>query len=390
MRNVWALLLVAVTGCGAVCAADGGFPPSDAGLDLNDVSFLYPLPAVGHFDELTGLEALLPRALYDGLPALVEGEDASEMYGRLKVLSVRVDPCFPGSTPPAAPVCVKQLRLVAQPVIVGGDDAGVPVTTEDATVHLFYQQSDASFAEVENELWALKDQAGSGTDGQPLQVNPVLARQGLTGAYAQALGHLVLAHCSAANLTRVAFMSVSSFGTAWRFGAFDVQGGALVAAEIPRTNGLKVQGFQEFGSESFRNGQLLPSVAGDDLDVLLSESQLRLTDTRTLDRALGSALTIEHPAKSSPKTIDCASCHVASRAKSNAEAQRSVDESTLPDVFTSPAPRFDLHRTDGAKNDPRALRAFGYFGGLTALSQRTINESAVIAEALTHARASQK
>jgi hypothetical protein len=195
----------------------------------------------------------------------------------------------------------------------------------------------------------------------------------------------VLAHCGAQNLVRVAFMSVATQGANWRFGAFDVVNGALVAATIPRLTEATAQGVQEFGSAAFRNGQLLPTVAGDDLDVLLSESQMRLTDTRTLNRALTSALQIEHPDRSSPKTIDCASCHVASRARRNAEHQRQVDTSTWPDAFVANQ-RFNLARVDGVSDDPKALRAFGYLGRLSALSQRTINESAAVAEALSRHR----
>ena len=93
--------------------------------------------------------------------------------------------------------------------------------------------------------------------------------------------------------------------------------------------------------------------------------------------ALTSALQIEHPARSSPKTIDCGSCHVASRARTNAERVRNIVTTSWADAFNDA--RFDLRRVDGAKEDPRALRAFGYFGKLSAFSQRTINESAAVA-----------
>jgi hypothetical protein len=277
---------------------------TDGGLDVNDVSFLIPLPAPGHEATLLALSdsdgrgVLLPRALYDGLPVLVEGTAPAELYARLRVVGIRVDPCFPGSTPPAAPSCLKQLRLVAQPLHVGGEDADFQTVSEDATVHLFNGLSDADFDEVHRGLWSLKALAGELTDGRPLGVHPVLEREGLEGAYGSALRSLVLRHCGAQNLTRVAFMSVATQGSLWRFGAFDVENGALVAAQIPRI-GTTAQGFQEFGTPEFRSGQLMPTVSGDDLDVL------------------------------------------------------------------------------------RAFGYFGYFGRSSALSQRTINESAAIAEALS-------
>jgi hypothetical protein len=392
-RLTLVLAALALAACGGTSLPDGGTGggsgggagSEDAGLDLNDVSFLFPLPAPGHEAQLLGLDALLPRALFDGLPVIVEGAEADALFARLRVVSVRVDPCFPGSAPPAPPSCVKQVRLVAQPVLNGGPDAGFTETTEDATLHLFYVLDDAQFADVHRALWQLKAAAGVATDGAPLDVHPVMKSEGLDGAYAAAVKQLVRTHCGAQNLARVAFMSVSNFGRAWRFGGFDVVGGALVATDIPRLNGLTAQNVQEFGTPEFRNGSLLPAPPGDDLDTLLSESALRLADERTLSRALTSALQIEHPARSSPKTIDCGSCHVASRARRHAEAERQVDTSAHEDAFHA-APRFNLARVDGAGDDPAALRAFGYFGARSALSQRTINESAVVAEALSASR----
>jgi hypothetical protein len=277
---------------------------------------------------------------------------------------------------------VKQLRLVVQPVHAGDADVGFAETTDDATLHLFYEVDDAAFDEVRGGLMGLKARAGAATVGRPLDVHPVMAQEGLGGPYAAQLKALLLRHCGVDRLTRVAFMSVATGGRAWRFGAFDVVQGALQATEIPRLKGLTAQNVQELGSADFRNGALIPAPSGDHLDVLLSDSTMRLADERTLRRALTSALRIEHPARESPKTIDCASCHVASRARRHAETYRNVDTSGWADAFAA-SPRFDLRRVDAVGDEPVALRAFGYFGDRSALSQRTINESAAIAEALS-------
>ncbi len=170
---------------------------------------------------------------------------------------------------------------------------------------------------------------------------------------------------------------------AWRFGALDVENGALVADPIPRlSNQVLEQGVQEFGNTDFRSGQLQPEAVGDNFPVLLSESELRLTDQRTFDRAVTAALRIEHPARSNPKTMDCGSCHTASRSLRNATRERPVDLSAHEDRFVT-NPRFDLRRVDGAGDDPRAMRAFGYFGSKSALRQRTINVAAEVAETLS-------
>lgn len=388
--TVLAAAILALGACGGLPAGgpDAGPSRADGGLDLNDVSFLFPLPAAGEEDLLLRLDeshargALLPKRLYASLPVLVEGLSRDALYGQLRVVSVRVDPCFP-SAAPSVSRCLKQVRLVAQPLDSDTSDGGVGASTRDAAVHLFFALSDADFAALADGLWALKALAHGATDGQPLDVHPVMRAEGLAGPYAVALRELVSRLCGETNLTRVAFMSVASFGTAWRFGAFDVgAGGSMAAASIPRLDGQTAQQVQEFGTTEFRNGSLLPSAPNDELDQLLSESAMRLLDSRTLDKALDSALFVENPHSNSPQTVDCASCHVASRARHHAEAFHGLDTSMRPEAFVPPA-RFDVRRMDGAGDDPHALRSFGYFGRLSALSQRTINESAAIAEALS-------
>jgi len=47
-------------------------------------------------------------------------------------------------------------------------------------------------------------------------------------------------------------------------------------------------------------------------------------------------------------------------------------------------PNFSLDRVDPEPNDIRVLRSFGYFGIQSAVAQRTINESAVVAATLSH------
>lgn len=362
-------------------------PVADGGYDLNDVSFLFPLPQWSERDALLSMSsagaqgALFPKAMFDQLPELIQSVPTATIYGALRVVSVRVDPCFPGSTPPEAKVCRKQVRLVAQPLVLEAD-AGTALTSDDATVHLFYDLSDSQFQTVLEGLAALKALAGSATQGKPLDVHPVMRAEGLDGAYSKALQALVLKVAGETTLSRVAFMALVNVNNRWTFGAFNRMGASLVADEIPRTRGQKVQGVIEQGfGQTTRAGELVPSIAGDDLPTLLASIELASADEGTLNRALVSALQIEHPERSSPRTIDCASCHVASRARTNAERVRRVTTTSWTDAFNDE--RFDLRRVDEAKEDPRALRAFGYFGKLSAFSQRTINESAEIAAALS-------
>jgi hypothetical protein len=377
------LLVMFLFSCGAPGVSDAGFdagtPHLDGGFDVNDVSFLFPLPA-GSLNELLPMgETLLPRALYNQIPQIDSQVDAGALFSRLRVVAARVDPCFPKAPPPSTE-CVKQLRLVVQPVFI---DADAGVTTNDAAIHLFYTISDVNFIHIHQELWKLHDAYSGVTWDQALNVHPVMKQQGLNGDYAMRVKTLISTHATTASLKRVAFMLVAANQAAWTFGAFDVENGNLLESMIPRLNQLTRQGFQEFGSELFRNGELQPHALGDDLRTLASESMMRLTDERTLKRAYASALKIENPHLSSPQTIDCASCHIASRAKSNAQFRRMVDESGFAEYFTH---HLTLRREDAAANNPFALRAFGYFKNQSAISQRTINESALIAEQLSQSK----
>ena len=384
--GVCAVLALTLVACGAPPPSPDGGPSSDAGFsdggfDLNDVSWLLPLPAPAQQSLLLGLDAtgtrgpLLPRSLYDALPGLVTTQDAGALFPKFRVVSVRIDPCFP-KEPTSG--CLKQIRLVAQPVIV----QAFQTKTEDGAIHLFYELTDAEFDSARVTLTELRRLAAGATDGKPLDVHPVMRAEGLAGPYATTLHAMLTRLCGEQNLTRVAFMRVIQTDVAWRFGALNVSRGALVADPIPRLTDVTQQGVQEFGNTDFRSGELQPAASGDELPVLLSESEMRLTDQRTLDRAVTSALRIENPGRSNPKTVDCASCHVASRALHNTRMERPIDTSTHADQYVG-NPRFDLRRVDGAGDDPRAMRAFGYFGDKSALSQRTINESAEVAEALS-------
>jgi hypothetical protein len=215
----------------------------------------------------------------------------------------------------------------------------------------------------------------------------------LSGTYATALSKLITDHCGEQNLFRVAFMVAKMDGKSWKFGAYLRKDTTMMEDTIPRTaasqSSLKTEQQQtEDGSEQNRNTSFNPVALGanaqpDDLPTLLVNQDLELADDLTVKRAVTEALHIENPDKETPQTIDCASCHAASRALTTAKTELSLDMSQYAaDAYAAPA-RFNVSRVDGVGQNPFAQRAFGYFGNLTAFSQRTINESAAIADALS-------
>src|SRR5262245_28783787 len=170
--------------------------PTAKCLDLNDVSFLFPLPkTLGSADELMSLAesgpkgALLPPTLQAALPKPLSNFPMTTVAD-VRIVSARIDPCFGPSI--GAP-CKPQIRLAGQPRIASGST----VQTVDATVHLFYDLSDAELSAAVVRLRALKAMSPLETAYQPLGIHPVISREGLTGPYALALRALLRDLCGA-------------------------------------------------------------------------------------------------------------------------------------------------------------------------------------------------
>jgi hypothetical protein len=367
-------------------ATSDGAPPGPTRFALNDVSFLYPLPAPDHVDDLLALSRtgahgpLLAASTYAAFSA-VEPPFTAVAFDRFRVVTVRVDPCLPLAAPPVdAGACAREIRLVAQPVIV--DATGQALMTSDVAIHLFYDLDDATWADLLSGLAALKGMAGAATDGVPLGVHPMMAAQGLTGAYAQALDQLVLGHAGDANLVRMAF-AIAEFDEDWQFGSLDRSGDTWAPTAIPLLNGATGQQFSNTQSPGGMPnvGSVSPAPTADDLSLLLDDTALAAAPIDQVTAVAREALSVENPDLTNRVTTDCITCHVASRARGNAESARALDTTIFPERYFNAS--FDLARTSQAGNARESQRGFGYFGAETAFTQRTINESAVVAAALS-------
>lgn len=360
---------------------DAGAPPGPVGglLDLADVSMLFPIrapAALWALDSVVDGQRLLEAAwAEEALPVFEAGSGRvparSALAGEYRVVGVRFDPCFPGE----GGACRRQIRLVAQPVEL--DLEGVQVV--DAAAHLLYDLDEAAWADVVAELHRLHTRAGGRTRGQPLSVHPVLEAEGADGPYGQALAALVRRYARSERLVQIAGMSTN--GAVWIFRATDVVRGALVPHPIPRLPGAPghivsprrhtpTLGGYHFDPE-------LP--AGDPLGPLAAGTDFLTTPADTLRAELEDIGRLLHPTATSPATHDCGSCHAADFMVREVLAAR-------PDVTVTPAfvaPRFDLRRLDSNVHDLQSLRAFGWFGREPAIAQRTIHESAAVAEALS-------
>jgi hypothetical protein len=354
--------------------------------DVNDVSFLLPLPSDLKSDSilvpgtLGSAGQLLPQRYLEPLPSLVQGADDGPVLESLTVVGIRIDPCFPGVDPSGEP-CRSVIRMVWQPLSANG-------TAMDSAVHSFYLLSSDEFKDLLQKIAALNVSSGFSSHGLPLQVHPLIASQGLSGNYWRSLRAILLAYTGESRLMRVTFMTQESLNQMWDFGGFDIIGGRISRMIIPRV----LTRMQSFVNTDATLGDFIGGEkpeAPTDVDtfnrILTGSSVLTASDVAVLRASADSINRIENPKIHSPATIDCVSCHVAQPARIWAETKFStlgLEQSTFR--FQS---SLNLQNVTAAQATTHTMRAFGYEGRVPSINQRTINESAAIAESLNSGQA---
>lgn len=317
---------------------------------------------------------LLPANIASQLPQLFFPDPPP--LDDLRVVGVRIDPCF-GAAPGAAltsPDCRRQVRLVAQPLVEAANMTNGTATTLDATVHLFYDLAPAEFDQLVARLRGLKAIAQSATSCKPIQVHPVMVQQGLDGAYATELRALVLDFAGMNVLTQVAVMTR---GLQWDFQMFRVNGGLLVADPIPRLGTATRQTFI-VPDVPTNSPSADPAPADSPMSLLFDRDRVADAPIDSLETAIDESFRIENPKLETPKTIDCASCHVAGRLRRMALDRRNLTYDSAQEYRNA---TFDLSFI----SDDRAIgsqRIFGYFNRTPSLSARVTHESAEVAAAL--------
>ncbi len=365
-------------------AYDGGSNTSTRGLSMNEVSILFPLPATtADRDVLLSASAsgvggpLVPRALYDRATPLLTALMPDEAYLRLRAVSARIDPCPQRITDQT---CAPELRLVFQPV--SGD--GPTTTTEDAALHAVYtlptDELAALLAAVRG-LGAREPELRSGPGA--LGVHPVMAREGLQGPYAQGLRALLLGAAGEGRLRRLTFMQLSGRANIWIFGGFDRNGdGSFSPTRIASVAGETQRITHNVFTDDLQI-TVTPSVLdGDDFSLLYDSNVSRAAPVQDRDAALSAALRVENPLRHDADSVDCARCHVAFVARRWTERVLRHDTSQDPDRFTAPGYDLTAPEVITPPTSLRNFRAFGWLGREPAISQRTVNETAIVLEEL--------
>lgn len=358
-----------IAGCSAEPSREDPPPTGvDGPVDLADISILFPLPEAGKPDELLRASfdrgagrVLLPRDLAARLPLLLE--DGGVTYESLRVVSLRLEPCFreEGSN-----ACKRQVRFVLQPVVTSPNGE---LRTLDAAAHVFYELGTATYVALVRALLDGRPRSAIA----PLGVHPSLAKEGLAGPFAQLLKTRLAAAAGEGELVRATFMSLRGRGNEWQFGGFRVSGGGAVVEPLGITASKKA--VQSLVLQTTQNSflkSIAPAVTEAELAPLLDTLATSAASPAQLQAALAAANRIENPDLRSSEDTDCASCHTA--ASSRRWAERTLKVRSEVDRFASPT--LDLSVTSPTVDDVGVLRAFGYFDRAPVISPRTIHDTA--------------
>jgi hypothetical protein len=361
------------TGGAGGAGGAGGEVPGAPVLGLNDVSVLFPLPsAVDAPGYLVATDAgargvLLPQDVFDAIPTFPVTPSQGLLYDRMRVLALRFDGCSGG-----VGQCEPELRLVMQPINTG--------KARDSALHLFFRLTQAEMTEVVSGLRALRELAPEVTTEAPLDVHPALLAQGVEGPYGVALRELVLAHAGEENLVRVTFfLRAPPSNEVWFFGGFDRDAGTLSPIDVVDIGTDPQRVILTTTTDTYEYDLTPNGTTPEDGSVLLSTAAADAASEEERTAAFASYLRVENPTVYVPDQLQCAGCHLASYVTAEATRRFGIDASTLSDRFSSTR---DLSMRGGSAGNPSSLRAFGWFGDEAMIAQRTINESAAVADDL--------
>lgn len=350
-------------------------------LGLNDVSVLLPLPPTADWgllpkpDSNGGKGALLTREVFNQVPQLLAFASNDEIYSAMHAVGIRIDPCFTEGHGPVK--CQTQIRLIWQPL----SDADTETSTFDASLHTFYQLTEAEFETLVRELRKLKATIGNSSDEAALGINPTLKSQGLKGAYYSQFIKIIYSFIGIENFSRVTFMQLSMTGNAWVFGGFDYINSELQPIQIPRINSFK-QTFKNSAAPRpiwFIGGITPEPTQPENFNILTRDSRkLAPQDEAAIIEAAKAAFKFENPKLHNPGTVDCVSCHVAQPAKIWAMRQYpwlQLDSLSRDITYSS---KLNIRNMSPMQIHTNIVRSFGYFMNMPFVAQRTINESAEV------------
>ncbi|MBL8718988.1 MAG: hypothetical protein JNL79_23595 [Myxococcales bacterium] len=374
----FALALV-LTACGSsstpAAETDSGVDIPDVGtlprVSSQDVSILFPLGT--RLEALPTADGILSRDAFAKVPAALDARQIpGDPYAALRIVAVRLDPCF-GVLAGATEGCRPQVRVVLQQLRV---EAG-QVVADDGAVHAFFDLGREELVAFAKDVVALGKLNGGVTPG-PLGVHPILEKQGADGAFGKAFVARLRAVTRPEKLRRMTFfVRTAARASTWNFGVFD--GAALTRATVFGTSASEVTLTAMVG-EGPMGARTPATTSADDPMLLANVSTADAASPADRAKAFAAALRVENPKKHTPDTVDCVSCHVAEVARRIGEARFGLSAAGHVDAFVTSADTSKVGTT--VTPSLENVHAFGWLGRDVGISQRTAFESALAAQAL--------
>lgn len=361
-------------------------PPQPKGpyaglVGTTDVSILYPLPGAGEtatFVRPSEVGNHGPLFAAADFATVLSGHSGLERtssspasgYANLGLVGVRLDPCSARRGPGT---CTSEVRLVLQAL----DTTMAGTTALDGGLHVVYDVPQPELVDMAQEILTLK-KANGDLALQELAPHPILASQGLGGAFATGLRSIVLFHLGSERVARAtAFdhnMDPDSDG--WTFSSFERVGDALTPHTIPflsahqQTVAGSRANTENLATES--HASLFSTGGPDDVQAILSPARTETGITPDMRASFAAALRVENPGVHDAETTTCGNCHLAEGATRIGKAFG------LPEAGAFTSPR-SLARVD-QRTSVTNLHAFGYLGRQVSIMQRTANESVLAAD----------
>ena len=360
---------------------------------LNDVTYIMPLPLNAKENNLLKLQSegvkgvMIPEAMVMQLPFMDMEHEKAQINTMTRLMTVRIDNCFPLPTPQS---CQKQIRMVWQPVL---EKDGV-ITTVDAAFHSFYVLTDEEFTSLLQDLksWKKKYQKReSFAASEALDIHPYWKHDKDESHALLDFNTLITKYAGEKNLTRVTVMVLRRMNDVWGFLGAEVKEGKLEVGAIPRLDGKTSQMF--FNSlrdiNQYVGAMMNPSPLKPEANLNTFINKATNSEVFTEQELVGnlqSAFAIENPNLFNPESMDCVNCHIAQSSRewlvAKITSTTTIDQN-LFSAFKYMNASYNLENKSTQVFNTHQLRGVGYFGQNLAISQRVINESAVVAEWLS-------
>jgi hypothetical protein len=191
----------------------------------------------------------------------------------------------------------------------------------------------------------------------------------------------ILAHAGEQNLVRITRMSAKQ-GPFWDFSGFDLVNGELKAMSIPTlSSDSSLQAFNHGFGVMAESQVEPPSASVDDVSLLFDAEKAEALGVEARAAALSKLVRLENPAKHSPDTVDCVSCHVTTPITKVVLDELGWATVDVEDAYVADAKLFaaaDLAPTFESSEPLTNVHAFSYGPDGVGINQRVVNESAAV------------